>query len=152
MKIRLVFDSDIPQLALLHTQCFTTPYDLPWSEQQFRDTIIHPQSLAFIAEDDGCRGVILAYQASESADILTFAVDPHFQHQGIGRALMDTLRAHIPTKSCFVEVAETNTNAISFYQKYGFKPIGKRPGYYTARGTNSSCIDALVFSIAPFMT
>lgn len=43
-------------------------------------------------------------------------------------------------KRIFLEVRETNLPALRLYERLGFKPAGRRPGYYT-----NPPADALLF-------
>jgi len=71
------------------------------------------------------------------ASIALFAVEPGFQHQGLGsqlltafrqRALMDGYRA------IQLEVRTTNTGAVAFYQHRGFMPVENLPDFYKDHG------------------
>ena len=73
------------------------------------------------------------WQIMEEAHITNVAVSPNFRRQNIGEALLISI-----IKSCYkemvkyltLEVRVSNTPAINLYEKYGFKSLGVRKGYY----------------------
>lgn len=59
-------------------------------------------------------------------------VDEKFRNMHIGLAVMQAaLQSSVKNnrKTVFLETAETNTNAIKFYEKIGFKEVMKEDGY-----------------------
>ena len=86
-------------------------------------------------------GMVLARVAADEADILTIAVAPHAQRQGLGRTLLiaamhEAIRRGAATM--FLEVAIHNEAAMRLYVSCGFQQVGRRRGYYPGGG------DALV--------
>lgn len=54
---------------------------------------------------------------------------PEYQHLGWGTKLLDTLVEHLGklhVQGVMLMVDKTNTNAIAFYEKYGFKKLSSR--------------------------
>jgi len=71
---------------------------------------------------------------ADEAHITTFAVDPDWRRRGIGEHLLLALldlamdrKAHEAT----LEVRLSNLAARRLYEKYGFRPVGLRPRYYS---------------------
>lgn len=76
----------------------------------------------------GCFWAIL-----EEAHITILAVHPHYRHQGLGQALLAALLAVASSRGlerATLEVRASNQAATSLYQKFGFKPVGRRRRYY----------------------
>ena len=93
-------------------------------------------------------GFILIRTFGLESEILTVAVDPGARRRGVGRALLAAaLDAAVArgVESGFLEVAEDNTAAAALYAGAGFRPIGRRRGYYP-RGSGTS-IDALALRL-----
>lgn len=70
----------------------------------------------------------------KEADLLNFGVTEKFQKQGIGNSLFEKgrlLLSDSDVKSIWLEVRESNTPAIRFYQKKGFKGIQIRKNFYS---------------------
>ena len=64
------------------------------------------------------KGIVVFKIANNSATILDIAVKPEYQGQGIGSKLIDFIFNQFKID---VIVAETDDDAIGFYEKYGFK-------------------------------
>ena len=65
------------------------------------------------------------------AEILNFVVDETYQRQGIGQLLFNQVESDIQDlQKMTLEVRESNTKAINFYKKNGFKQISIRKHYY----------------------
>jgi len=68
-----------------------------------------------------------------AARIYSLAVDPALTRRGVGRALMQACeryaRAH-GLEALRLEVRYDNVAAIALYEKMGFRPFGRYPGYY----------------------
>ena len=78
---------------------------------------------------------------SDSADILNIGIDPNFQRQGHGRALLKHLieelgKRHI--SEILLEVRVGNKSAIQFYKKQRFEEISVRKNYYIKNSNNLS--------------
>jgi ribosomal-protein-alanine N-acetyltransferase len=87
-----------------------------------------------VAEEAGAvRGYLVARTAGDEAEVLDVAVDPAVRGRGIGRALLaDALRGlgERGARRAYLEVRESNTVALRLYQSMGFRPVGRRRGYY----------------------
>lgn len=80
-------------------------------------------------------GYIGLWVAGDEAHITAIAVREQFRGQGIGELLMlgavqETQARHL--RRLTLEVRVSNTNAQRLYEKYGFRTLGIRRGYYTA--------------------
>ncbi|WP_380167195.1 GNAT family N-acetyltransferase [Jannaschia sp. R86511] len=67
------------------------------------------------------------------ADVQTLAVDPGRRGGGLGRCLVDLARAAAAAagaRRLGLEVREDNVAAQALYRSAGFRPQGRRPGYY----------------------
>lgn len=72
-------------------------------------------------------------QSFEQGDILNIGVCPAQRGKGIGSVLlqqaMETFKEQ-GGKELFLEVRASNTAAKALYEKFGFRRIGIRKGYY----------------------
>lgn len=91
-------------------------------------------SFAFFAEQAGKpTGFIIGRQVDDEGELLNLAITLRFRRQGQGMALVNALFRVFQSKAVtrvFLEVRESNATAICFYEKLGFKRMGKRTGYY----------------------
>ena len=70
----------------------------------------------------------------EEAEIITMAVMPKYQNQGIGFLILNQLEEVLLKSNCnkiFLDVASNNLVALHLYKKAGFKKFGTRKNYYT---------------------
>lgn len=70
----------------------------------------------------------------DEAHVTTIAVRPHFRGRGLGELMLVALTEialDINARWLTLEVRVSNTVAQELYRKYGFKPAGVRPRYYS---------------------
>ena len=73
------------------------------------------------------------YVMYERAELININVNEEYQNNHIASKLLEYMIEDCKNKdvnSITLEVKETNTKAIHLYQKYGFKQVGIRKGYY----------------------
>lgn len=83
----------------------------------------------------GCLWAIL-----EEAHITVLGIHPQWQHQGLGQALLWALLKSACQRQlewATLEVRETNSVALSLYQKFGFQEAGRRRRYYKDTGEDA---------------
>ncbi|MEX0790106.1 MAG: ribosomal protein S18-alanine N-acetyltransferase, partial [Actinomycetota bacterium] len=74
------------------------------------------------------------------AHITTIAVDPAYHRTGVGTKLMvGLLDSAIDrgARTLSLEVRRSNYAAQNMYEKFGFRPVGLRPGYYVETGEDA---------------
>lgn len=131
-----------PAIAGLHRRCF----DEAWSVLTVRQVLSMPGAFGLLAvPGDGAEppaapdllGFALCRAVAGECELLSLAVQPRARGQGIGTALLaasiDRAREQSATRM-FLEVAEDNGIARQLYERYGFRPIGRRPEYYRRKG------------------
>jgi len=70
----------------------------------------------------------------DEGQILNVATHPAWRRRGLADALLTALINEAEKKGLLtlsLEVRESNTAAISLYEKHGFAVAGKRPRFYT---------------------
>lgn len=129
-------------LAALHRACLTTPR--PWSGTEFAALLTDP--LVFMVTSGlPLAGFALGRAVAGEAELLTLAVLPALQRQGIGRGLLaafETRAADSGASDAFLEVAADNTAATMLYAGAGWQRRGLRRGYY--RQPDGTAVDAIV--------
>ena len=130
MIIRTINSNDIDNALRLENACFTDP----WSRQILLDSINSDFAVCRCAECDGIfAGALYAADVSGDISIDKIAVLPEFRRRGIASALMEWLCEYMrDTGGVFItlEVRSLNTGAAALYNKFGFKRVGLRKGYY----------------------
>jgi len=123
---------DIPALTALEPALFA---DDAWSEQTWWAELAGRPRRSYVVAEQG--GVVVGYAGvdrhGEVADVMTIAVAPAAQGQGLGALLMDWL---IDAARCggaehlMLEVRADNTAAQRLYFKRGFAMLTVRRRYY----------------------
>ena len=76
----------------------------------------------------------------DEAHITTFAVHPTWRRRGVGQHLllrMLQLANDRRAREATLEVRLSNMPARRLYEKYGFRPVGIRPRYYSDNGEDA---------------
>jgi ribosomal-protein-alanine N-acetyltransferase len=127
---------DLPVLVGIEKKLFA---DSPWSMGQFKEEFAGMPKTRFftVATNEenqiiGYAGVLLVAPGVE-ADVLTVAVLPQYQKQGIATQFMERLEGWAREKqspAMMLEVGIENVPAIDLYKKLGYTNISARPNYY----------------------
>ncbi|NOX41923.1 MAG: GNAT family N-acetyltransferase [Alphaproteobacteria bacterium] len=129
------------EMAEIHALCFRSPR--PWRADEFADLLRSNGVFACTR----AAGLILGRLAGPEAEILTLAVAPSAQRQGIANELLDEFERIALEQGAvqlFLEVANTNHGAIALYRKHQYRDAGIRKDYYASpRGAK---VSALVMS------
>ena len=86
-----------------------------------------------IADGKKVVGFLVARAVVAEAEILNLCIAPEKRRSGLAEALLNEAVAELRrtrVDRLFLEVRESNTPAISFYEKHNFSKTGRRPGYY----------------------
>ncbi len=130
MTIEPMTVDDISQVAEIERQIFS----IPWSEKAFKDSMESDNTIYIVAkEDNNVAGYAGMYLSFEEGNITNVAVNPLSRRKGIGEKIVRDIlnRAYEKgVRDVFLEVRETNSAAISLYEKIGFKEEGIRKNFY----------------------
>jgi ribosomal-protein-alanine N-acetyltransferase len=119
--------------------------DFPWSRGNFADSLAAGHEMRVLRLGADVVGFSVVMSIVDEAHLLVIGVDRRHQRHGHGARLvqqvLETARAGGAVR-LLLEVRPANTQAIAFYQGFGFAQIGVRRGYYPAVAGRE---DALVF-------
>ena len=105
-----------------------------WTKENFVSELNNPASVFFVALNGGeVAGCVAMNNALGEGFISKLMVSEKNRRQGIGRLLLEKLCEYAEQNRMFaltLEVRESNTPAISLYEKAGFKNLGKRKNFY----------------------
>ena len=126
-------------------------FNAPWPANAYRSELESNRMAQYlVARADG---EIVAYGGMwlmvDEAHITTFAVHPAWRRQRIGERLLVAfldLAADRHAREATLEVRLSNLAARRLYEKYGFRPVGLRPRYYSDDGE-----DALIMTTEPIV-
>ncbi|MGT2846795.1 ribosomal protein S18-alanine N-acetyltransferase [Streptococcus massiliensis] len=122
-------NDQVEQIADKIYQVMTDVYEVsPWTKEQLARDLTAPYSSYFLAwEAENLVGFLAILSSDFEAEILQIAIKRAYQGQGIATALFE----HLPAdKELFLEVRQSNSPALLFYQKEKFKEIARRKSYY----------------------
>jgi ribosomal-protein-alanine N-acetyltransferase len=111
-------------------------YEFPWTRGNMVDSLLtgHLASV-LLAPDGSVVGYFVAMVGVEEMHLLNLTVAPAYQRQGHARELLDVLVSHCREHSArrlWLEVRPSNARARRIYERYGFRLVGVRRGYYPA--------------------
>lgn len=124
-------------------------FPVPWPDYAFRQEIETNRLAHYLVVRVGSQAVAYAgiWLMVDEAHITTFAVLPLWRRRGIGGrlllALIDLAVEH-GARVATLEVRISNAAARALYQRFGFRPVGVRPRYYS-----DNAEDALIMTSAP---
>lgn len=120
----------------------------PWSQQKFLACFADDLYLNKGLYEKKCLvGYVVLFVTSPEAELHNFAISKTFLNRGYGTLLLNHLIricAQMKLEKIFLEVRESNTNAINVYKKSGFIQIGSRKDYYRSETLRES---ALIFML-----
>lgn len=125
--------------AKLHAAAFSE--SRPWSAEEFAHLLASEH--CFWVGDS--RGFSLGRVIAGESELLTIAVDPLSQGQGLGRLLLQHYHQEAQSRGAelaFLEVAEDNVTALNLYKSDNYSISGTRSAYY--KRPDGTAVDALM--------
>lgn len=138
LRIEPMTIADLPAVQAIERASFT----MPWPDDAYRSELQSNRLATYVVARLGERvtGFGGLWVMVDEAHITTFAVHPAWRRQGIGErllvALLDVALAH-RAREATLEVRLSNEPARRLYEKYGFRPVGVRPRYYSDDGEDA---------------
>lgn len=117
-------------------------FPMPWPDYAFRQELQTNRLAHYLVVRAGTETVAYGglWLLVDEAHITTFAVLPEWRRRGIGGrlmvALMD-LALELNSRVMTLEVRLSNRPARDLYARFGFKPVGVRPRYYSDNGEDA---------------
>ena len=145
LLIRPMRVSDLTTVQLIERSSFTTPWPAQAYRQEIETNRLAQYLVAIMGDEIVAYGGI--WLLVDEAHITTFAVHPRYRRRKIGErlliALLD-LAEDRHAREATLEVRLSNLPARRLYEKYGFRPVGIRPRYYSDNNE-----DALIMTTEP---
>jgi ribosomal-protein-alanine N-acetyltransferase len=128
---------DAPAIAAMSRQLIEHGLAWSWSEERVERCLRNRDCVVLAARD---RRRVVGFAIMEfyaiHAHLNLFAVQPGYQRQGVGRQLLEWLEASARTAGIFkvnLELRATNDRARVFYEKLGYRVVGRKAAYYDGR-------------------
>ena len=104
-----------------------------WSERGFAEEIEAAVARVWVARGSGGLpiGYLVAHVVQGEIQVLSLAVDACHRRLGIGRRLVEHALEQEPGAAIVhLEVRSNDVGAQAFYDRLGFRAIGRRSGFY----------------------
>lgn len=129
MTIRPATPTDASAIAAVERAAASRP----WSPDAIRASLELPTTRAWVAEESGIVGHLIASSVLDEGEVLTVAVHPEHRRRGIARELLSAcehawVRAGV--RRAYLDVRTDNAAAIALYEGLGWVRAGVRAGYY----------------------
>ena len=135
-SIRPLSYADLPQVIAIERRTFTTP----WSLAMFVLELSKSSGLCLAAtnRDGELLGYLICSRFDTVWHLMNIAVDPSQRRRGIGSALLEQMIERAgPDAEYTLEVRPSNAQAITLYERLGFRAAGRRPRYYRDNGEDA---------------
>ena len=129
--IRSMRRADVPAVTELEEQTFS----MPWSEATFRGLLRRKDVDALVAVDDAdyLTGYAVGWGVYDQGELANLCVTEDQLGSGLANRLLEEVVARMETRGItqlFLEVRESNARARRFYERHGFREVGRRRRYY----------------------
>jgi ribosomal-protein-alanine N-acetyltransferase len=137
--------ADLPAVHAIERASFA----VPWPNDAYRNELATNRLASYVIArtDDTIVGFAGLWVMVDEAHVTTFAVHPRWRRRGVGeRLLLGLIDIAVArqAREATLEVRLSNMPARRLYEKYGFRPVGIRPRYYSDNGE-----DALIMTTEP---
>jgi len=129
LYIRRMEKSDLATVVSIEQQS----YPFPWTRGIFTDCLRVGYRCHVLTSDNTIIGYAVVSMAVDEAHLLNLCVAPDQRRRGLASILLDHVIREVRIGGrdrVFLEVRPSNRAAVNLYRRYGFKVIGRRPGYY----------------------
>jgi ribosomal-protein-alanine N-acetyltransferase len=134
---------DLDDVLVIERASFQTP----WSRGAFRYELTQNRvARCSVARWRGrLVGYLCLWEIGHEIHVTNLATHPDVRRHGVARvllgAVLDDARERAVTLA-FLEVRPTNTEALGLYERFGFRVIGRRKGYYFDTGEDALVMEA----------
>ncbi len=128
VQVRRLAYSDLPAVIAVERRSFPTP----WSLAMFVLELSKPSGICLAATaGDELLGYLVCSRYDQVWHLMNVAVAPERRRAGVASRLISQLFAEARGELPFtLEVRVSNRQAITMYERFGFRSAGVRPRYY----------------------
>lgn len=137
---------DVPVVAAMEALIFSHP----WSAGNFHDSLAAGHCCTLAEVGGALAGYGILMRGVEEAQLLNISVAPALRRRGLGGLLWTHFLAQALAMGALqlsLEVRESNTGALAFYQRLGCREVGRRRAYYPREGGREDAL-LLVLELA----
>jgi ribosomal-protein-alanine N-acetyltransferase len=118
-------------------------YEFPWNPGIFRDCLLAGYTSLVLEHSGKVIGYGIRSVAAGEAHLLNLALSESARRMGNGRRLLHhlmDLAQFAGVEGIYLEVRPSNRRALALYESSGFEVLGRRRGYYRARGGTEDAV------------
>jgi ribosomal-protein-alanine N-acetyltransferase len=124
--------SDFESMLALDRECF--PPGIAYSRSELRAFLSLKTAETIVVEREGrIVAFVLGWRRGSEGHVITLDVAAPARRQGLGRQLLAELEGRFRAagaRRVQLETAVTNTIAIAFYERLGYRKVARLRGYY----------------------
>ncbi|MDE3108975.1 MAG: ribosomal protein S18-alanine N-acetyltransferase [Acidobacteriota bacterium] len=132
MNTRPIESRDVESILEIQS---SSPEVAQWTASDYQRAA-RGEMTGWVAADEGrILGFMVARRTAGDIEILNFAVNPVARRRGIGNTLLRVALdwgAEVNAERALLEVRASNFAALHFYERRGFRVVGRRPRYYVS--------------------
>ncbi len=127
--IRRARIDDLDSIVSIENRVFREP----WTKEQISYELKQLSGkFVYVIEKKNLIGYIMIQKVQNEAQILNIAIDIHCQCRGFGKKLLKYTLDELGSETdVFLEVRESNLQAIKLYSDFDFEDIDLRQSYYS---------------------
>jgi ribosomal-protein-alanine acetyltransferase len=137
IRIGLARADEAAAIASMSRQLIEAGLPWSWNEQRIVHCMKNRECVVLAARDRRrLVGFAIMEFYDEHAHLSLLAVQPGYQRQGIGKHLLEWLEASARTAGTFLiqlELRADNDAARLFYERLGYREVGRKKAYYAGR-------------------
>jgi len=143
-SISILTPTDLPRAFEIEN----ASHAFPWTEKTLTSNQGERYLNLKIMQGDHMAGFAITQMVLDEATLFNIAIDPAFQRQGLGRALLENIIQTLEQRgvvTLWLEVRASNSKAIALYESLGFNEVSVRRNYYpAAQGREDAIMMALI--------
>ena len=132
IEVRDMVNEDLDRILEIENLCFKAPWGRDDLYREINDNKLSVMQVITI--DDLVVGFCDYWNTFDSGTICQIAIHPEYQGQNLGSRLFEEVLKDAKAKkirTLTLEVRASNTKAINFYKKFGFKIALIKDAYYS---------------------
>ncbi|MEH8047222.1 ribosomal protein S18-alanine N-acetyltransferase [Gallibacterium anatis] len=132
-QFQTITDHDFTQLFQIEQAAHSVPWSLGTLKNNQGDNYLNFK----ILHQNNIIGFCICQTVLDEATLFNIAIDPQFQGNGFGKALLQHLMCELMAKgitTLWLEARESNQKARKLYENLGFNEVSIRKNYYPVAG------------------
>jgi ribosomal-protein-alanine N-acetyltransferase len=135
--LALARTADVVRIARMSRELIEDGLQWAWTPERVARSVARRDALVVVARaDDGIAGFAIMRYGDDDAHLDLLGVDPAYRRRGLGRELVEWLEEPALVAgitAIFLEVRESNRGGQAFYERLGYRTLGRVAGYYQRR-------------------